>query len=89
MATVGTGILSLIFPALVAGGTEYSGESTATGVGLMGLSNQGGGVLGAALAGGILASWGYHGVAYLCLGGAVLAMVVAGVFSRQLRINTT
>ena len=88
VATVGTGLLSLIFPALVAGSTEYSGESTATGVGLMGLSNQGGGVLGAAVAGGILASSGYHGVAYLCLGGAAFAMVVAGLFGKQLRINS-
>ena len=39
VATVGTGLLSVNFPALVAGGTEYSGASTATGVGLMGFSN--------------------------------------------------
>ena len=39
IATVGTGMLSVGFPALVAASTEYSGESTATGVGLMGLSS--------------------------------------------------
>ena len=47
LATVGSGLLSVTFPALVVGSTEYSGESKATGVGLMGLSNQSGGVLGA------------------------------------------
>ncbi len=46
LATMGSGLLGVTFPALVVGSTEYSGESKATGVGLMGLSNQSGGVLG-------------------------------------------
>ena len=68
VATAGTGFLSIGFPALVSASTEYSGQSTATGVGLFGLANQVGGVLGAAVAGGILASSDYDGIAYLCLG---------------------
>ena len=89
VATAGTGLLSIIFPALVSASTEYSGESTATGVGLMGLSNQLGGVLGVAVAGGILASSGYDGIAYLCLGAAIVGILCAGLFSRQLRIRGT
>ena len=85
VATVGTGLLSINFPALVAGGTEYSGASTATGVGLMGFSNNLGGALGAAVAGGILADSGYHGIAYLCLGAAAVSVLLAGLFGKQLR----
>ena len=88
VATVGTGLLSVNFPALVAGGTEYSGASTSTGVGLMGFSNNLGGALGAAVAGGILADSGYHGIAYLCLGAAVVSVVLAGLFGKQLRRPT-
>ena len=88
VATLGVGVLSVNFPALVAGGTEHSGASTATGVGLMGLSNNVGGALGAAVAGGILADSGYHGISYLCLGAAIVSVVLAGVFGRQLRRPT-
>ena len=88
VATVGTGLLSMNFPALVAGGTEYSGASTATGVGLMGFSNNLGGALGAAAAGGILADSGYHGMSYLCLGAAIVSVLVAGLFGKQLRRPT-
>ena len=86
VATAGTGVLSLVFPVLVAGSTEYSGESTATGVGLMGFTNQMGGVLGAAVAGGLLANSGYNGIAYLCLGASIISVLLAVVFARQLRI---
>ena len=88
VATVGTGLLSVNFPALVAGGTEYSGASTATGVGLMGFSNNLGGALGAAVAGGILADSGYYGISYLCLGAAAVSVLLAGVFGKQLRRPT-
>ena len=43
VATAATGLLSVTFPVLVSASTEYSGESKATGVGLMGFSNQTGG----------------------------------------------
>ena len=85
LATVGTGLLSVNFPALVAASTEYSGDSKATGVGLMGLSNQSGGVLGAAVAGGLLATAGYEGIAYLCLGATIASALMACLFGRHLR----
>ena len=85
VATLGVGLLSVNFPALVAAGTEHSGKSTATGVGMMGLSNQLGGVLGAAIAGWLLASTGYEGIAYLCLGAAIVSALTAGLFAKQLR----
>lgn len=88
VATLGTGLLSVNFPALVAASTEHSGESKATGVGMMGLSNQSGGVLGVAIAGGLLASTGYGGIAYLCLGATVVSVLMAVLFGRQLRIGS-
>ena len=85
VATVGTGVLSVNFPALVAASTEHSGESTATGVGLMGMTNQLGGVLGAAVSGALLATSGYGGIAYLCLGAAIVSVLMVGLFAKQLR----
>ena len=84
VATVGTGMLSIGFPALVAASAEHAGASTATGVGLLGFTNNLGGVLGASIAGGILATSGYNGIAYLCLGAAIVSIVMAGLFGRQL-----
>ena len=85
VATVATGLLSIPFPLLVAASTEYSGESKATGVGLMGFSNQSGGMLGGAIAGALLANVGYEAIGYLCLGVAVASSLAAAVFGRQLR----
>ena len=76
------------FPALIAASTEYSGESRATGVGMMALSNQLGGVFGTAISGGLLAITGYVGIAYLCLGATVVSVLTAGLFARQLRIGS-
>ena len=83
VATVGTGLLSVTFPALVAASTQYSGESKATGVGLVGFSNQAGGALGAAIAGALLAYTGYWGIGYLCLGVTIASALLAGLFGRQ------
>ncbi len=83
VATVGIGLLSVTFPALVAASTQYSGESKATGVGLVGFSNQSGGVLGAAIAGALLANTGYWGIGYLCLGVTIISALLAGLFGRQ------
>ncbi len=88
LATLATGLLSVNFPALVAASTEHSGESKSTGVGMMGLSNQLGGVFGAAIAGGLLAGTGYGGIAYLCLGASAVSVLAAGLFSRHLRIGS-
>ena len=87
VATLGTGLLSVTFPALVAASTEQSGDSKSTGVGMMGLSNNLGGVLGAAISGGLLGITGYDGIAYLCLGAAIVSVLLAGVFGRQLRMG--
>ena len=83
VAAVGTGLLSMTFPILVAASTEYSGESKATGVGLMGFSNQAGGVLGAGVAGALLASTGYVGVGYLCLVVSITSALLTTLFGRQ------
>lgn len=88
IATLGTGLLSANFPALVAASTEHSGDSKSTGVGMMGLSNQMGGVFGAAISGGLLASTGYAGIAYLCLGATGVSALAAAVFARHLRVGS-
>ena len=83
VATVSTGLLSVTFPILIAASTEYSGESKATGVGLMGFSNQSGGMLGAGIAGALLASVGYAGIGYMCLGATIVSALLTGLFGRQ------
>ena len=55
---------------------------------MMGLSNQLGGVLGAAIAGWLLASTGYEGIAYMCLGAAIVSVLMAGLFAKQLRMGS-
>ena len=85
IATVGGSLLSLAMPALVVASTEYSGDSKSTGASIMGLSNQSGGVLGAAIAGLLLASRGYGGVGYMCLAVTIFSAVMAFLFGRHLR----
>ena len=88
VATVGSGLLSVTTPIMLAGSTEYSGESKATGASLVGFSNQSGGVFGAGLSGVLLATMGYAGIGYLCITFAAVAALVAVVFARQLRVGT-
>ena len=88
VATVGAGLLSITTPVLLAGSTEYSGESKATGASLIGFSNQSGGVLGAGLSGVLLATVGYAGIGYLCLALTIGSALLVGVFARQLRVGT-
>ena len=83
VAMVGSGLLSVPIPALVAISTEYSGESKATGASLMGLSNQSGGMLGAGISGVILASSGYAGIGYLLLGASVVSAILTPLFGRR------
>ncbi len=83
LAAAATGFLSVTFPVMVAASTEYSGESKATGVGLMGFSNQGGGVLGAGIAGALLATTGYVGIGYMCLGFTIASALLTSLFGRQ------
>ena len=85
LGSLGTGLLSIAFPTLVAMSTEYSGRSRATGIGLVGLGNQSGGAAGAAAAGALLASVGYGGVGFLCLGVTVFGALAAVLFMRQPR----
>ena len=83
----GTGLLRVAMPALVAASTEYSGDSKSTGASLMGLCNQSGGALGAAIAGALLASLGYAGIGYLCIGVTVFSGLLTPLFGRQFGEN--
>tara|TARA_B100000809_G_scaffold130212_1_gene128069 strand:+ start:123 stop:344 length:222 start_codon:yes stop_codon:yes gene_type:complete len=56
--------------------TEISGDSQATAVGMLGASNQMGGVGGAALGGAVLALGGFSAVGFLCLGVALVSAIV-------------
>ena len=87
VATVGATLLAVTMPTLVAASTEYSGESKATGASFMGLSNQTGGILGAAISGALLASTGYGGIGYLCLGVTIASALMTGLFGRHLRLG--
>lgn len=83
LGAVGTGLLSIAFPTLVAISYEFSGRSRATGIGLIGVGNQSGGAAGAAMAGALLAGVGFGGVGYMCLGVAAISGLVAVLFMRQ------
>ena len=83
LGAVGTGLLGVTFPTLVAISYEYSGRSRATGIGLIGVGNQSGGAAGAAMAGALLAGVGFGGVGYMCLGVAVISAAVAVPFIQQ------
>jgi len=83
LATGALGFLSIAWTVLVNTITEASSESRATGVGLLGISNQTGAVGGAALGGLLLAAVGFPGIGYLCLGAAVVSAVVIILFLRE------
>ena len=87
VATVGSGLLSITTPVLLAGSTEYSGESKATGASLIGFSNQSGGVFGAGLSGVLLATMGYDGIGYLCIAFTLASALMAATFARPLRVG--
>ena len=88
VATAGSGLLSITTLVLLAGSTEYSGESKASGASLIGFSNQTGGVLGAGLSGVLLANMGYQRIGYLCLAFTIASALTATAFAKQLRVNT-
>ena len=83
LATVSTGLLSVTFPAMIAMSTEVSGASRATGVGLMGLTNQLGLVGGAAIGGLLLETVGYQGIGYMSLAMGAISAVTAARFIRR------
>ena len=79
--TVGVALVSITFisvgwPTFLAISTEISGTSQATAVGMLGASNQMGGVGGAALGGAFLALGGFSTVGFFCLGAVLLSAVV-------------
>ncbi|HAA94672.1 MAG TPA: hypothetical protein DCE26_03170, partial [Dehalococcoidia bacterium] len=82
MSMVGMATLSVGWPVLITFSTEVSGKSRATGVGLLGFCNQTGGVAGAAMGGALLATTGFAGIGYLCLGAAVFSLLVIALFMR-------
>ena len=88
LLTLGSGLLSVLAPVMVAATTEYSGDSKATGTSIIGVGNFVGGVLGAGLSGAFLAWVGYEGIGYLCLALTTGTALVIAVFARQLRVNT-
>jgi len=88
IATVAVALLSVGWPVVITLSTEVSGRSRATGVGLLGVSNQNGGVAGAALGGVLLTAGGFPGVGFLCLGAVVGSAVIIALFMRELKPQT-
>ncbi len=88
VGTAASGLLSVTTPVLLAGSTEHSGASKATGASLIGFSNQSGGVFGAGISGVLLATMGYEGIGYLCIAFTIASALIATVFARQLRVGT-
>lgn len=78
-------LLSVAWPIMITFSAEVSSQSRATGVGLLGASNQSGGVGGAAIGGVLLATSGCPGVGYLCLGATAFSALVIALFMRQPR----
>ncbi|MCH2676260.1 MAG: MFS transporter, partial [Dehalococcoidia bacterium] len=82
ISTLSIALLSIPWTVLINVCTEVSGQSRATGIGLLGVSNQTGAVGGAALGGILLAASGFPGIGYLCLGAVAFSAVVIMVFMR-------
>jgi predicted MFS family arabinose efflux permease len=83
ISTLSIALLSIPWTVLINVCTEVSGQSRATGIGLLGVSNQTGAVGGAALGGVLLAASGFPGIGYLCLGAVAFSAVVIMVFMRR------
>ena len=83
IATVSISLFTVPFTVLLTVSTEVSSQSRATGVGLFGISNQAGLVGGAALGGVLLASSGFPGIGYLCLGVTAFSTVIILRFMRR------
>ncbi|MCH9017225.1 MAG: MFS transporter [Chloroflexi bacterium] len=88
IATGSVALLSVGWPVVITLSTEISGQSRATGIGLLGVSNQSGGVGGAALGGVLLAASGFPGIGYLSLGAVVGSAVIIVLFMRESRSQT-
>ena len=84
IATVAGVLLAVAIPTLVAASTEHSGESKSTGASIMGMSNQAGGALAGATAGALLATTGFGGIGWFCLGVTAVCLVISVAFGRHL-----
>ncbi len=76
VALIGTTFISVGWPTFLAISTEISGSSQATAVGMLGASNQLGGVGGAALGGAFLALGDFYTVGFFCLATVLISAVV-------------
>ena len=76
VALVVFSFLSIVWPSFLAISTEISGNSQATAVGMLGASNQLGGVGGAAIGGAVLALGGFSAVGFFCLISTLLSATV-------------
>jgi len=83
IATVSIFLIGVPWTVLLTASTQVSSQSRATGVGLFGISNQTGMVGGAALGGVLLASTGFPGIGYLCLGVTAFSTVIILRFMRR------
>ena len=83
IAMAAIGLFGLGSPVLIISSIDISGQSRATGVALLGASNQLGGVGGAALGGALLAAGRFQWIGYLCLGAAVLSAAIITLFMRE------
>ena len=86
VALVGITFISIGWPTFLAISTEISGNSQATAVGMLGASNQLGGVGGAAIGGAVLALGGFSAVGFFCLISTLLSATVlqTGMSDRRL-----
>ena len=76
IALLGITFISIGWPTFLAISTEISGTSQATAVGMLGASNQLGGVGGAALGGAFLALGGFSTVGFFCLATVLISTIV-------------
>jgi DHA1 family inner membrane transport protein len=76
VALIGITCISVGWPTFLAISTEISGNNQATAVGMLGASNQLGGVGGAALGGAFLAVGSFSTVGFFCLGTVLISTVV-------------
>ncbi|HCP23345.1 MAG TPA: hypothetical protein DIT90_04370 [Dehalococcoidia bacterium] len=76
VALAGTTVINVGWPTFLAISTEISGSSQATAVGMLGSSNQMGGLGGAALGGAVLALGGFSAVGFFCLAVTAISALI-------------
>ena len=83
VATVGTGLLSVAMPSLVAASTEYSGRIEGHGGQSHGLEQPDRRSAGGRVRGALLASTGYLGMGFLILGVTIACALLTSLFGKQ------